>query len=138
MNAGTDRITPVGRRALALLRLLVVIVALIGVSPLATHLGAADRVDIRVWPTTSMAPSSFTVRVVIERHATNRWIKVTVESANYFGSSEGQLEGERSSRLRVVQFRDVPAGEYVARAVVLDNNGDVIGAAQTMAMVIGR
>jgi len=138
MTDRTDRITPIGRRALTRLRLLVAIVALVVGSPLATGLDAADSVNIRVWPATSMAPTSFTVRVIIERQAANRWIKVTVDSENYFGSSEGQLEGERSSRLRVVQFRDVPAGTYEVRAVVLDQNGDVIGAGQTTAMVIGR
>lgn len=115
-----------------------VIVAAIVVSPLVTDLGAVSRVHIRVWPATSMAPTSFTVRVMIEPHGANRWIKVTAESETYFGSSEGQLEGERGSRLRVVQFRDVPAGTYAVRAVVLDQHGDVIGAAHTTAMVIGR
>jgi hypothetical protein len=138
MTARAHHITPVGRRALTRLRLLVATVALIFGSPLATGLDAANRVDIRVWPATSMAPTSFTVRVIIERQAANRWIKVTVESENYFGSSEGQLEGERSSRLRIVQFRDVPAGAYEVRAVVLDQNNDVIGAGHTTAMVIGR
>ena len=126
------------RRRVRTLWKLAVIVAVIVVSPVAGDLGAADRVHIRVWPATSMAPTSFTVRVFIERNAANRWIKVTVESAAYFGSSEGQLEGERSSRLRLVQFRDVPAGTYAVRAVVLDQHSDVIGAAQTTAMVIGR
>ena len=125
------------RRVLTLWNL-AVIVAVIVVSPLANDLGAADRVHIRVWPATSMAPTSFTVRVFIERHAANRWIKVSVESAAYFGSSEGQLEGERSSRLRLVQFRDVPAGAYEVKAAVLDQHGDVIGSAHTRAMVIGR
>jgi hypothetical protein len=124
-----------GRRVLTLLA---VIAALMAVSPLASDLGAADRVHIRVWPATSMAPTSFTIRVMIERHAANRWIKVTAESDSYFGSSEGQLEGERSSRLRVVQFRDVPAGTYEVRAVVLDQDRDVIAAGLTTAIVIGR
>jgi hypothetical protein len=115
-----------------------VIAAAIVMAPLTNDLSAADSVHIRVWPATSMAPTSFTVRVMIERQASNRWIKVTVESESYFGSSEGQLEGERSSRLRVVQFRDVPAGTYEVRAVVLDQNGDVTGAGHTTAMVIGR
>jgi hypothetical protein len=125
------------RRLLTLWKL-AVIVTVIVVSPLSGDLGAADRVHIRVWPATSMAPTSFTVRVFIERHAENRWIKVTVESESYFGSSEGQLEGERSSRLRLVQFRDVPAGAYDVRAAVLDQHGAVIGAAQATARVIGR
>ena len=138
MTPRTDRITPVGRRALLRLKLFVAIVALIVVSPLASGLDAADRVQIRVWPATSMAPTNFMVRVMIERQAENRWIKVSVESENYFGSSEGQLEGERSSRLRVVHFRDVPAGEYEVRAVVLDQNRDIIGAGHTTAIVVGR
>jgi hypothetical protein len=113
-------------------------VVVLVLSLLAIALGAAERLDIRVFPTTSMAPTIFTVRVFVERHAANRWIKVTAESEGYFGSSEGQLEGERSSRLRVVQFRDVPAGTYEVQAVVLDGDGDVIAAARTTAMVIGR
>jgi len=113
-------------------------VVVLVISLLAIALGAAERLDIRVFPATSMAPTIFTVRVFVERHAANRWIKVTAESEGYFGSSEGQLEGERSSRLRVVQFRDVPAGTYEVQAVVLDGDGDVIAAARTTAMVIGR
>ena len=66
---------------------------LVSVPPLVADLGAADRVYIRVWPTTSMAPTHFLVRVIIERNAANRWIRVTAESADYFGSSEGQLDG---------------------------------------------
>ena len=93
MTARTDRITPVGRRALTRLRLLVAIVALIVVSPLATGLDAADRVNIRVWPATSMAPTSFTVRVIIERQAANRWIKVTVESENYLRQQRRTTRG---------------------------------------------
>ncbi len=93
MTDRTDRITPVGRRALTRLRLLVAIVALIVVSPLATGLDAADRVNIRVWPATSMAPTSFTVRVIIERQAANRWIKVTVESENFSAAAKDSSRG---------------------------------------------
>ena len=126
----SNRVRTLWKRAL--------IAAAIVVAPLTDDLSAGNPVHIRVWPATSMAPTSFTVRVMIARQASNRWIKVSVESENYFGSSEGQLEGERSSRLRVVQFRDVPAGTYEVRAVVLDQDGDVTGAGHTTAMVIGR
>jgi hypothetical protein len=126
-----------GKRVRTLWTRALVATALVAV-PLTHDLSAGDSLHIRVWPVTSMAPSSFTVRVMIARQPSNRWIKVTVESENYFGSSEGQLEGERSSRLRVVQFRDVPAGTYEVRAVVLDQDGDVTGAGHTTAMVIGR
>lgn len=137
MNVHTRRVIPLAPHFLLVLRLLVVAAVLAGVSPTAAP-AASDRVVIRVWPMTSMAPTSFLIRVLIERNATNRWIKVTAESDAYFASSEGQLEGERSSRLRIVQFRDVPAGTYELRAVVLDMNGEVTGSAQTSATVIGR
>jgi hypothetical protein len=132
-----NRNIPVARRYTVLL-LWLGLVALAGVSPMATAVSAADRVHIRVWPTTSMAPAHFLVRVIIERNAANRWIRVTAESDDYFGSSEGQLDGQNSSRLRVVQFREVPAGSYDVRAVVLDQNGDVLGSAHAAATVIGR
>jgi hypothetical protein len=125
-------------RSVVVIRLLALTVALACLPPIVTALGAADRVHIRVWPATAMAPTNFLVRVIIERNAANRWIRVTAESEDYFGSSEGQLDGERSSRLRVVQFREVPAGTYEVRAVVFDQNGDVTGSAQTSARVIGR
>jgi hypothetical protein len=138
MNTYVNRAVGIGKRSLVLLVPLVLIVTLAGAPPLVAALGAADRVNIRVWPTTSMAPAHFLVRVIIERNAANRWIKVTAESADYYGSSEGQLDGERSSRLRVVQFREVPPGSYQLRAVVFDQNGDVTGSAQASAIVIGR
>ena len=128
----------IGKRSLVLVLVTVLVVTLTSMPQLLAARAAADRVYIRVWPTTSMAPSHFLVRVIIDRNAANRWIKVTAQSADYFGSSEGQLDGERSSRLRVVQFREVPAGSYEVRAVVFDGNGDVTGSAQASAMVIGR
>jgi hypothetical protein len=138
MNRHINRAAVIGKRTLVLLMPVVLVVTLAVAPPLVAPLGAADRVYIRVWPTTSMAPAHFLVRVIIERNAANRWIKVTAESADYFGSSEGQLDGERSSRLRVVQFREVPPGSYEVRAVVFDQNGDVTGSAQASAIVIGR
>ena len=43
--------------------LLVVVVGLVGVAPIA-RAGSSDRVYIRVWPTTAMAPTDFLVRVI--------------------------------------------------------------------------
>jgi hypothetical protein len=137
MNSNANSSIVIAKRSLVLLLLIVLVVALAS-APQPAAARAADRVYIRVWPTTSMAPSHFLVRVIIDRNASNRWIKVTAQSADYFGSSEGQLDGERSSRLRVVQFREVPAGSYEVRALVFDGNGDLTGSAQASAIVIGR
>ena len=137
MNSHANHAIAIGKRSLVLLLLIVLVVTLAGVPPPAAA-RAAERVYIRVWPTTAMAPTDFLVRVIIDRNAANLWIRITAESADYFGSSEGQLDGERSSRLRVVQFREVPAGSYEVRAVVFDQNGGVTGSAQASALVIGR
>ena len=126
------------RRVILAVVVLALIAALTGAISAAPERGDGRRVDIRVWPSTSMAPAHLLVRVYIERYATNRRVRITVESDEYFGSSEGQLEGERSSRLWTVRFGKLPAGMYDLRAVVLDQNGDVSAAARTSAIVLGR
>jgi len=102
------------------------------------RLDAAGGVSIRAWPSTSFEPANLRVEVIVRRSAENRWIRVTADSSEYFSSSESQLDGEHSAPLRVVTFRQLPAGFYELRSEVFGDDGRVVATARTMATVIGR
>ena len=93
---------------------------------------------IRAWPSTSFEPANLRVEVLIERRAENRRIRISADSQGYFSSSEAPLEGEHSARFRVVTFRDLPAGVYELRVEVFGDQGRLVDAARTGAIVIGR
>jgi hypothetical protein len=114
------------------------IVALAGLGPLLLVAAAANNeVGIRVWPATAIEPATLRIQVVVERNAQNRALRIVADSSEFFTSSEVPLEGDRSSRVRVVTFRGVPAGRYELRGELIGENGDVRGIARTSALVIG-
>jgi hypothetical protein len=98
---------------------------------------AASALRIRVTPARAFAPTSLFVQAWIERHPDNRAMRISIESAEYFSSSEIQLDGEASARVRVILFRDVPAGEYELVGEVVGDRGRVRVSARASAVVIG-
>jgi hypothetical protein len=84
-----------------------------------------------------VAPASVFVQVLIERNPENRKMRISLESAEYFSSSEMQLDGERSARVRQMTFREVPAGEYELRGEVLGENGQVRASTRAVVRVVG-
>lgn len=95
----------------------------------ASQLGSGGAVSVRVSPTVAREPARITVRVSVEPNADNRGLEVVAESATFFRSSYLQLDGERAARTSVFQYRDLPAGNYVVRAVLLDREGERDGIA---------
>jgi hypothetical protein len=104
---------------------------------LAGQLGSSDAVSVSVSPTVAREPARITVRVSIEPNPDNRGLEVVAESATFFRSSYLQLEGDRAARTNVFQYRDLPAGDYNVRVVVLDADGSEEGVAVTK-LRIGR
>ena len=89
----------------------------------ASTLNGGEPLRIRVSPPVALAPGFLTVRVTIEAAAENRGLEVVAESADYYRSSEVQLEGERTSHLKVFEFRNLPAGLYYATGVLRGTHG---------------
>jgi hypothetical protein len=118
--------------------LLVIALVLAGVTNTETTSGDIAQVSIRVSPATSSAPANLFVQVWIERNPDNRWVLISVDSPDYFSSSLAELNGERSPRVRVVMFRDVPAGAYELRSEVFGSRGRMRASARTSARVLGR
>jgi hypothetical protein len=94
-----------------------------------TSLGAdaGDRLHMRVTPRVGLAPSILHIYVGVERNAENRLLRVVAESADFFRSSEVQLDGEESPRVSTFTFRDLPSGSYEVRAELLTSNGKTAG-----------
>src|SRR5262245_29843268 len=100
-----SRSTSSTRSVTAKLLRLALMAILISQFPLLTAVKAAEGVSIHVWPATSIEPCDLHIQVLVDRKPENRWIRVTAESPSYFGSSEAQLDGEHSERLRIIRFR---------------------------------
>ena len=98
---------------------------------------ADDFVQLHVSPVLS-DHGDMTVQVLVTRDAENQWMKVTAESESYYSSSEMELEGEYSPRVKVIRFRGVPAGWYEVTGTVFDHRQHVKGLARRSVLVFPK
>ena len=83
---------------------------------------ARDNVEIRLAGHYFAEPATVQMVVAVEPDAQNRTLRVEADGDNMFASTEIQLAGDREQRLHTVQFKNLPAGEYMLRAQVLSRN----------------
>jgi hypothetical protein len=112
-------------------------VPLVTVLPHVTVLHANDFLQLHVSPVLSER-GDMLVQVLVTRDAENQWMKVTAESEGYYSSSEMELEGEYSPRVKVIRFRGVPAGWYEVTGTVFDHRQHVKGLARRSVMVFPK
>jgi hypothetical protein len=124
------------RRA-AVVLLLFVAVSFFDAAPIVSVAGATDFIQLMVSPTLSEY-GDLLVQVLVARDADNQLMRVTAESASYFSSSEMELEGEYSPRVKTIRFRSVPSGVYEVTGTVYDRRAKVRGSARRTVMVIPR
>lgn len=98
-------------------RIMLAVVALI-----AMPLQAAEPLVIQVSRHHKFAPATLYVQAVVERDRRNRGLQVLVESEDFYRSSYESLDGDRAPRTRRMEFRDLPAGRYEARAILVDEH----------------
>jgi hypothetical protein len=80
-------------------------------------------VTLRVTPSISQAPAALLVRTSVEPDEQNRFLRVSVESADFYTSSELQLDGRQSPRVSIFKFRGVPGGSFEVKAELTGPNG---------------
>lgn len=85
--------------------------------------GAGERISMKVSPAVAFAPANLIVRAMIEADAGNRSIEVVAESADFYRSSQIQLEGDKAPRTNLFEFRSLPPGIYEVRALLLGVDG---------------
>ena len=100
----------------------------------ATVLPASDVVEIRMPGRYYAEPATVRIMIAVEPNSANRRLRVEADGDAYFRSSEITLEGEKEQRLHTMEFKNLPAGQYVVRAAVL-SSGDVRGLAQQVLTV---
>ena len=97
---------------------------------------AKEIVEIRIrghfWP----APATVPVTIAVEPGADNRTLIVEADSDEFYRSSSIDLDGENEKRLHLVEFRSLPAGDYVVRAQV-KSKSQVLGTAVNGLVVTG-
>lgn len=101
-------------------------------------LGADERLSMRVSPAVAFAPAYLTMRARIAPDERNRAVLIIAESADYYRSSEIQLDGERAPRTTLVQFGGVPGGEYQISAVLKGRGDKELALVQSTVTIVGE
>ena len=81
-------------------------------------LQGGEVLTLRVTPTHAVAPAFIRVIASVESHEDNRALEVVAESPDFFRSSRLGLNGARAPRKQIVDFTNLPAGDYVITAAV--------------------
>jgi hypothetical protein len=125
-------------RALRNTKVIKVALLSLGMLALATvPSGARSSLDMRVSPAVSMEPAFLRIQYVVDPHPDNRAVLITVESSDFFRSSEIHLEGDRAPRTSTIEYRNVPAGVYEISAVLAGSDGRERAVAHRTLTVIG-
>jgi hypothetical protein len=103
---------------------------------LACGADANERLAIRVSPAVAYAPANLSVRATIEADADNRSIEIIAESAEFYRSSEMQLDGDAAPRTTFFQFRSLPTGEYAVRGILRGPGGHEIATVQRKVNIV--
>jgi hypothetical protein len=114
------------------LRFLLVVAALLA----ADTLRAADRLSVRVSPLLSFAPATLVVHAMVTAAEENRAIEVVAESADFYRSSEVELDGERAPRTTRIELRSLPGGTYEVRAILKGPGGTELASVEREINVI--
>ena len=86
-------------------------------------IGAGERITLKVSPAVAFAPANLVVRATILADRDNRAVQVVAESADFYRSSEVQLEGDQAARTNTFEFRSLPPGAYQVTATLLGADG---------------
>ena len=84
----------------------------------------ADELTLRLTPRFVSAPGYLRSLIRVAPHEANRMLRVEIDSAGYYRSSDIQLEGASAPTSHFVDWKEVPAGKYNLTVSVLGPGGD--------------
>ena len=85
---------------------------------------SADELTLRLTPRFVSAPGYLRSMIRVSPNAANRVLRVEIDSAGYYRSSDIQLEGASAPMSHFVDWKEVPAGKYDLIVSVLGASGD--------------
>ena len=97
---------------------------------------AREVVEIRLRGHYFAEPATVRITVAVEPAANHRALVIEADSEHYYRSSALTLSGEMDKRLHSVEFKNLPAGNYILRAQVRSREA-VLGAATQELTVTG-
>ena len=83
-----------------------------------------DELTLRLTPRFVSAPGYLRSLIRVAPNADNRVLRVEIDSAGYYRSSDIQLEGASAPMSHFVDWKAVPAGKYDLIVSVLGPSGD--------------
>ena len=84
----------------------------------------ADELTLRLTPRFVSAPGYLRSLIRVAPHEANRVLRVEIDSAGYYRSSDIQLEGASAPMSHFVDWKEVPAGKYDLSVSVMGASGD--------------
>jgi len=85
---------------------------------------SADELTLRLTPRFVSAPGYLRSLIRVAPHEANRMLRVEIDSAGYYRSSDIQLEGASAPMSHFVDWKEVPAGKYSLIVSVIGPSGD--------------
>ena len=97
---------------------------------------AAEVVEILLRGHYFVEPATVQITVAVEPDADNRSLRIEADGERLFRASQLTLHGASEKRMHAVEFKNLPAGNYILRAEVLGAE-DVRGMAEQELIVSG-
>ena len=85
---------------------------------------SADELTLRLTPRFVSAPGYLRSLIRVSPNEKNRVLRVEIDSAGYYRSSDIQLDGASAPMSHFVDWKEVPAGKYDLRVSVLGSGED--------------
>jgi hypothetical protein len=85
---------------------------------------ASDELTLRLTPRFVSAPGYLRSLIRVAPNEKNRVLRVEIDSAGYYRSSDIQLDGASAPMSHFVDWKEVPAGKYDLRVSVLGAGED--------------
>jgi hypothetical protein len=84
----------------------------------------ADELTLRMTPRFVSAPGYLRSLIRVAPNAENRLLRVEIDSAGYYRSSDIQLDGALAPMSHFMDWKNVPAGKYDLIVTVMGPSGD--------------
>jgi hypothetical protein len=89
----------------------------------ASTLDGREPLTLQVSPTVALAPGFANVHATIEASDDNRLLEIVVQSADFYRSSDIQLDGRTAPRVAAFAYADLPAGQYQVKGILTGTHG---------------
>jgi hypothetical protein len=100
---------------------------------------AADEqpVSVNVRPSVTFAGGDVRTTVRAPRDARNRQLRIIVEAAEYYASSDVQLDGDGAAATHQFTWKQLPGGAYRVEAILLRADGERRSVSSCFAVLTG-